>query len=208
VDPGNFCTAILPGLFARQGGHPAGGAAHYRHLGPNPVGSESVIYDLAAFAETADAAPGITDEADALQDSPATEFVWTPEAVAGCIEKMVMHWAHLIRRARWFCLLSESSLSWEAAGQPPGDKTMIVFERGRLVQRNELIANGKTTTPPRFARSFRERQNSIDLKTYDRLWVVTTEMRRIISKGRNIELRLGPEVILRSRQLIKALQWV
>lgn len=162
----------------------------------------------AALAVTADAAPGRTDKVDALQASPAIEFIWTPEAVAGIIERMVMHWAYLIRRARWFCLLSESTLSWEAAGQLPGNKTMIIFEKGLVIERNELTTSGKTATPPGFAKSFRKRQNTIDLKTYDRLRVVTTEMRRIISDGRDIELRLGPEVILRRRQLIKALQWV
>ncbi len=162
----------------------------------------------AALAETADEQTGNVDEIDGRQHESGNEFVWTPEAVAGSLERMVMHSAHLIRRARWFCLLSESSLAWTAADQPQEYKLMIVFEKGRVIQRNELITGGETVTPPAFARSFHERQKNIDLKTYDRLRVVTTEIRRIISEGRHIELRLGPKATLRRRQLIKALQWV
>jgi DNA polymerase III subunit epsilon len=162
----------------------------------------------AALSETADKDSGDTDEGDGQQNESGNEFVWTPEAVAGAIERMVLHGAHLIRRARWFCLLSESALAWTAADQPQENKIMLVFEKGRVTQRRELISGGELMLPPGFVRSFRDRQKSIDLKTYDRLRVVTTEVRRIISEGRNIELRLGPQVTLKRQQLIKVLRWV
>jgi len=38
--------------------------------------------------------------------------------------------------------------------------------------------------------------------------VVTTEMRRLLGKGRKIEVRLAPKVILTSLGLQKALRWV
>jgi DNA polymerase-3 subunit epsilon len=162
----------------------------------------------ATIADTADEAPGNAEEDDERQDKSGNEFIWTPEAVTGAIERMVMHSAHLIRRARWFGLLSESTLAWTAVDRPEEYKKMIVFEKGQVIQRNDLILDGKLMTPPGFARSFRDRQKNIDLITYDRLRIVTTEMRRIISEGRDIELRLGPEVTLRRWQLIKALRWV
>jgi DNA polymerase III subunit epsilon len=74
-----------------------------------------------------------------------------------------MHSAHLIRRARFFCLLSESALAWTAADQPQEYKIMLVFEKGRVIQRNELIAGGELMIPPGFVRSFRDRQRNIDL---------------------------------------------
>ncbi|UCD77514.1 MAG: GIY-YIG nuclease family protein [Desulfobacterales bacterium] len=162
----------------------------------------------AALAETVDEASAAADHGDIQQNESASEFVWTPEAVAGAIERMVRHSAHLIRRARWYCLLSESTLAWTAAGQPEKYRIMIVFENGRVIQRNDFKTDGQLMTPPGFARSFRDRQKNIDLKTYDRLRVVTTELRRIISEGRDIELRLRPQVTLRRQQLIKVLQWV
>ena len=58
------------------------------------------------------------------------------------------------------------------------------------------------------AKSIRERQKIFDLTTYDRLRVVTTELRRLVCEGRIIELRLGPVAILCNRQLAKLLPWV
>ena len=162
----------------------------------------------AALAETINEASGSTDVEDAPPNDPEKEFVWTPQAVADSIERMVMQSAYLIRRARWFCLLSESTLAWTAADRSPAHKIMIVFEKGQVTKRRELIAAGETVAPPGYARSFHERQKNIELKTYDRLRVVTTEVRRIISEGRDIELRLGPKSTLKRQQLIKVLRWV
>ena len=63
-------------------------------------------------------------------------------------------------------------------------------------------------TPPGHAKSFRKRQNNIDLMAYDRLRVVTTEMRRIMAEGRRMEMCLKPNVILGREALARALQWV
>ena len=56
--------------------------------------------------------------------------------------------------------------------------------------------------------SFRARQKNFDLPTYDRMRVVTTEMRRILSEGRQMKLYLKPNVVLGREELSKALQWV
>ena len=162
----------------------------------------------AALAETLAEVPDGTEEVDATQDDSENEFIWTPEAVARSIERAFMHNAHLIRRARWFCLLSESALAWEAAGRPQANKIMVVFENGRVNHRDELSMDDEPATPAGFVKSFHERQKNIDLNTYDRLRVVTTEMRRIISEGRDIELCLKPEVTLTRQQLIRVLRWV
>jgi hypothetical protein len=62
--------------------------------------------------------------------------------------------------------------------------------------------------PPRFDRSFPARQKHLSLMTYDRLRVLTTELRRLLSENRSVELSLRPTVILRNEELKKALQWV
>ena len=135
------------------------------------------------------------------------EHVWTPESVVHAIEKMVLHSAHLIRRARWFCLLSESSLTWSPADHRDNVRT-LVFENGSVLKRKNLWTGGEVPMPPGCTKSFRERQKNIDLTTYDRLRVVTTELRRLVSEGRNIELRLNPKFKLNRRDVISALRWV
>jgi DNA polymerase-3 subunit epsilon len=136
------------------------------------------------------------------------EHIWTPEAVARSIEKMVLHSAHLVRRARWFCLLSESTLAWSAADKRENYKILVVFENGSVLARDDVKTQKKAPIPPGYAKSFRARKNNINLITYDRLRVVTTELRRLLSEGRDIELRLGPKVALNHREVMKALRWV
>ena len=70
--------------------------------------------ETAALAEMVAQKENDNDDVDREQKESGKEHIWTPEAVAHSIEKMVLHSAHLIRRARWFCLLSESSLAWSS----------------------------------------------------------------------------------------------
>jgi DNA polymerase-3 subunit epsilon len=166
--------------------------------------------DAAALAQAA-AVPENSDAMDDLDgqredcDGPPT---WTPAAVARAIESTIRHSAHLIRRARWFALLSESSLTWAPAGRTGRHKHRLVFEKGTVIQQGAAKAGTGTMPPPGYANPFRRRQHNVDLITYDRLRVFTTEIRRIIAEGRQIELCLGPKVSLGRSELIKALKWV
>jgi len=142
-----------------------------------------------------------------LKDS-GNEHNWTPETVAQAIENMVRHSAHLIRRARWFCLLSESSLAWSSADRRDNAKILVVFKNGSVLERKDMKPGEKNPIPPGYGKSFRTRQMSINLITYDRLRVVTTELRRLVAEGRNIELRLSPKVTLNRQEMMKALRWI
>jgi DNA polymerase-3 subunit epsilon len=149
-----------------------------------------------------------SNEVDEDEKEDGGEFVWTPKAVAKTVENTILHFAYLIRRARWFCLLSESSLAWASAKRPDKYKTLIILQNGSIARCKEVKVAAKTPVPPGFARSFQARQKNIDLMTYDRLRVVTTELRRLISEGRKIELRLNSNVVLGHQQVMKALRWV
>ena len=133
---------------------------------------------------------------------------WTPEAVARGIEHSIMRGAHLLRRARWLCLLSESSLAWEARNAEEHRKTVLLFENGAVGSREELPAEKETPLSPGYTKRIPERQKIFDVATYERLRVVTTELRRLVGERRKIELRLNPTSILSGRQLAKLLPWV
>jgi DNA polymerase-3 subunit epsilon len=133
---------------------------------------------------------------------------WTPEAVARGIEHSIMHAALLIRRARWLCLLSESSLSWQTRNAADDRKTVLLFENGALSLRDDLPAEKETPVSAGYAKRIPERQKIFDVTRYERLRVVTTELRRLVGEGRKIELRLNPTSILRARQLARLLPWV
>ena len=113
-----------------------------------------------------------------------------------------------VRRSRWFCLLSESSLAWTSADHPDNLKILVVFENGSILNRNIVKSIEEIPIPPGRAKSFRSRQKNINLITYDRLRVLTTELRRLVSEGRYIELRLSPGVTLNRQEITKVLRWV
>jgi len=138
------------------------------------------------------------------------EWVWTPEAVARSIEGIIRHGARLIRRARWFCLLSESSLAWNTGDTAGGERRLLVFRGGDVVYREDLLEERETPPPPGYLRPFPVRRANFDIDTYDRMRVLTTELRRLVSgeTDREIELRLSPTAALDRDSLTKALAWV
>ena len=148
-------------------------------------------------AASADSDPGI-DEAPS----------WTPETAARGIEKFTMRSALLIRRARWLCLLSESSLAWEARDAGDHRKIALLFENGTVAQRLELSGQAEAPLPAGYARRMTDRQKIFDLTTYERLRVVTTELRRLVAAGRSLEVRLRPNATLHREQLARLLPWV
>jgi DNA polymerase-3 subunit epsilon len=151
-------------------------------------------------------------EEDIENDEPETleEWVWTPEAVANAFESIIRRGAHMIRQARWFCLLSESSLAWNEGDTTDGQRRLLVFRSGDIVHREDLAQGQKIPPPPGYLRPFPVRKRNFDLITYDRMRVLTTELRRLISyeTDRNIELRLSPTAVLGYQQLRNVLQWV
>ena len=160
------------------------------------------------LAETIEEQASDIDRNDPQEAESGVEPVWTPEAVVGAMESTVRHAAHLIRRARWFCLLSESALIWTSADQAEKNARLVILENGAVVKRGKVKATGNFQSPPGFAKSFGTRKKNVDLITYDRLRVLTTELRRIIAEGRDIRLCLGPKVTLKRQELIKVLRWV
>ena len=84
----------------------------------------------------------------------------------------------------------------------------MIFDKGTVLEQGKIAMTVDIPPPPGYAKTFRERQSNIDLTTYDRMRVVTTDLRRIVSEGRDIELRLGPKVSLKRQELVKALKWV
>jgi DNA polymerase-3 subunit epsilon len=137
-------------------------------------------------------------------------FEWTPEAVAGAIESLLCRCAHLIRRARWFAMLSESTLAWSVADSAGGEsrQNLVILRAAQMKTRSELRGDDPLPLPPGGAIAWRDRQRHLDLAAYDRLRVLTTEMRRILAEERALRLRVGCNAVLRESQLRRLLKWV
>jgi len=149
---------------------------------------------------------GLEGEGEGPEPEVTAEQEWTAEAVARVLEQAVARAARQARRARWFCLLSESSLAWPVEG--PGSRRLLMFEGGRIAYRGDLKPRGRVPAPAGFRRTFAERQWSLTVRVYDRLRVLTTELRRMAGEGAAVEVRLGPGSRLRGGALREFLGWV
>jgi DNA polymerase-3 subunit epsilon len=148
------------------------------------------------------------EEENPQQTDIAQEPVWSPEDVADTIECVIRRAAYMIRRARWFSLLSQSSLAWKSPHVDDHQKIVLILKDGVIDDRKMLKISQEPTRSPGYAASFDDRKKCIDLITYDRLRVLTTELRRLVSEKRHIELCAGPTAILGCKELEKALRWV
>jgi hypothetical protein len=62
--------------------------------------------------------------------------------------------------------------------------------------------------PPGHARTPAERRASFDVATFDRLRVLTTELRTVAAQADDVELRLGSHARLSRVRLARVLRWV
>jgi len=147
-------------------------------------------------------------EPDALVlEAPETRRPsWDPDLVRESLEETVLRAAHVVRRGRWLVRLSECSLAW----MEPGAETrrLLVIASGAVVARSELPAGAPLPWPPGHARTPGERRASFDVATFDRLRVLTTELRTVAAQSESVELRLGRRARLSRARLQAVLRWV
>jgi hypothetical protein len=83
-----------------------------------------------------------------------------------------------------------------------------VFRGGSVAERADLEPGALVPVPPGHARSLAERRALFDVATFDRLRVLTTELRGLTAEATSIELRLGPHTRLSRSRLQAVLRWV
>ena len=149
-------------------------------------------------------------EAEAQQDEKQEETKedWTPERVFKALKRIIRMGSFQMRRSRWFCRLSESSIAWTKTNGADKDKHVLTFKKGTTDFKSPTPLSDGPDIPPGHKKTPLQRQASFDIATYDRMRIVTTEIRRIIQEGRDIELCFHPGNVLNKEQLEKILRWV
>jgi len=132
-------------------------------------------------------------DADDNEENETRGRVWRPETVAAMIEANVLKSTHELRRTRWLVWLTESSIAWEEVDNSSTRRTLLIFENG---------------APPGYQKRFNERQYNIDLMTLDRMRVVMSEMRKLVSSGNWVRVRFSPEIMLDGNKLVRILKWI
>jgi DNA polymerase-3 subunit epsilon len=110
------------------------------------------------------------------------------------------------RRAIWLTRLADSSVVW----REPGDRCarLIVIEKGKLALSAAVDASAPPPIPPGYRRPVAARREALTLGSFDRLRVLTTELKRLIAAGAPVALRLGVGPALDEPRLASALWWV
>ena len=152
----------------------------------------------------------IEDSAEAQQDEEQEEIDegWTPERVFKALKRIIRMGSFQIRRSRWFCRLSESSIAWAKTNGIDEDKHILTFKTGATDFKSCIPLSNGPDIPPGHKKTLLQRQASFDIATYDRMRILTAEMRRIIQEGRDIKLCFHPGNVLNKEQLEKILRWV
>ena len=132
--------------------------------------------------------------------------VWTPEFVQVSLEWLALRTALARRRAIWLTRLFDSSLVW----REPGDSCarLIVIEKGEVALSGAVDVLEPPPIPPGYRRPVAARREAFTLASFDRLRVLTTELKRVIAAGASVALRLGVGPALEESRLASALEWV
>ncbi|HZL96846.1 MAG TPA: GIY-YIG nuclease family protein [Vicinamibacterales bacterium] len=132
--------------------------------------------------------------------------VWTPELVQVSLEWLALRAALARRRAIWLTRLFDASVVW----REPGDSCarLIMIEKGEVVLSAAVDASAPPPIPPGYRRPVVARREAFTLASFDRLRVLTTELKRLIAAGAPVALRLGAGPALDESRLASALWWV
>jgi hypothetical protein len=143
---------------------------------------------------------------DGTNETGRALTVWTPEFVQVSLEWLALRAALGRRRAIWLTRLFDSSVVW----REPGDSCarLIVIENGELVLSRTVDADATPPIPPGYRRPVAERRQAFTLASFDRLRVLSTELKRLIAAGAPVALRLGVGPALDQSRLACALWWV
>jgi len=164
-----------------------------RALGPAPR--------LAALLK-AGAALWTEPDDDDDEDGDDQVFDWAtywedPENVAKTLEDALRHAAHLLRRARWFHQLRDAVVSWDQGQR----RRWLKLAAGRVADRGD--ARSTSEVPPPEADP-----SPLDFAGYERLRILTTELRTLMLRGADADVRVPGDRPIPGGRLLRRLRWV
>lgn len=139
-------------------------------------------------------------------DDDDADRSWDPPRVARHLTRVVLQAGVLVRRSRWLCLLSDAAVCFREADQP--ERRLLIIEGGDIVERASLPRGAPLPPPPRADRSAFERRKSFDIGRYDRLRVLSTELKRVMGQTGVVAVRPNDKRVLCGLPLAAALDGV
>jgi DNA polymerase-3 subunit epsilon len=131
---------------------------------------------------------------------------WTPELVQVSLEWLALRAALARRRAIWLTRLVDATMVWSEPGVTGA--RLIVIENGEIVLRTAVDSGVMPPIPPGHQRPVAARHEIFTVACFDRLRVLTSELKRLVAAGAPVALRLGVAPALADARLASALSWV
>jgi DNA polymerase III subunit epsilon len=131
---------------------------------------------------------------------------WTPDLVQLSLEWLSLRAALARRRAIWLTRLVDASVTWSEPGT--SNTRLIVIENGEVVVATDVDAGVPPPVPPGHARATAARRAVFTLACFDRLRVLTTELKRLVLAGAPVALRSGVVPAIGGERLASVLWWL
>ncbi len=156
---------------------------------------------------------GACSERDAQMDVGGEDDVpndWDVAAVVAMLDGIVRRGSQLVRRGRWLQILANASLCWHTAGQKPLAERRLHIREGRIYPGTQGTAGDPMAFPssPATLPVFLERAVFTTAATYDRMRVLTTELRRLTGERRFVRIQPAVGGIIGRRGLARLLNLI
>ncbi len=145
-------------------------------------------------------APGLKPRAEAADSEPAVDRGWDPARIARHVEHAVAQAYRAYRRARWLLVLGDSDVLYSEPGV--GEPCRLTLRAGQIV----FSMHGSLPRACVAAEHSRTLSQRFDRIHYDRLRILTTELKRVARDGGEVTVRSGGRHELSKRFLVGALK--
>jgi DNA polymerase III subunit epsilon len=182
-----------------------------RHLAGAPPGDVRRVLRAVARRLLAAARESRAEEGDG-EETNASPSSWDPDRVLRHLERAVAHGHQLLDRARWLCLVCDSTVVFREPGAELARQ--LTLRGAELLQASDVAgassagASAVENPEPIGLRPLHERQVSLDRPRYDRLRTLTTELKRIQRDGGSVSVQIAHGRWLRDGALARLLLWV
>jgi hypothetical protein len=129
---------------------------------------------------------------------------WTADVVKRALEVLTLRAALARRRATWLTRMVDTTIVWREPGEH--DTRLLIVENGDI--RVDVALTMTPPVPPGSSRSVGARHQRLTIVRFDRLRVLTTELKRLGADRAFVAVRFGPGPEFSGRRLARALWWL
>jgi DNA polymerase-3 subunit epsilon len=159
-----------------------------------PGSSRRRVLDLAKKLLSANSVQE-NEDTTAAEDATSDLRAWDPPRVARHVERALVQAYRAYRRAHWLLLLHDSDVVYR---EPGAQKARLLEVRAGAIA---TTRDAPVDHAPGEHLHRRPGRPAFDRATYDRLRVLTTELKRIVRDGGSVALHFGPRRPLPPRWL-------